>query len=182
MAGNYPVSALFTDLANRSTKIAADTQLAAPGWAQGSPHKLLDWLLLRGDRKRTTASAIVCLWAAFKDRFHRVHPPFSYLGPHGSNQLEDISLRRCLLILWRLLSRRLDLAAPEAFTGQHESLCGLRVALPLHAQHRGPAGLHSCNRGVLWEGAGSDGMCIQFLRGPCLLRRHSTPRRPAPSG
>lgn len=75
MAGDYPVAALFTDLANRSTKIAEDTQVATPGRAQGSPYKLLDWLLLRGDRKRTTASAIVWMWAAFKDRIHRVHPP-----------------------------------------------------------------------------------------------------------
>lgn len=158
MAGDYPVAALFTDLANRSTKIAENTQLAAPGRAQGSPNKLLDWLLLRGDRKKKTASAIVCICAAFTDRVHRV--PFSYLGSHGSNQLEDISLLRCLLTLWRLLSRRLDLVAPEAFTGQHESLCGLRVALPLHAQHSSPAGLHSRNRGVLWEGAGCDGIYI----------------------
>lgn len=106
--------------------------------------------------------------------------PVSYLGAHGSNQLEDITLRRCLLIPWRLLSRRLDLAAPEAFTGQHESLCWLRIALPLHAQHRSPAGLHSCCRGVLWEGAGCDGRSLQFRRTLRRVGRHTYALRSRP--
>lgn len=78
MAGDYPVAALFTDLANRSTKIAENTQLAAPGRAQGSPNKLLDWLLLRGDRKKKTASAIVCICAAFTDRVHKESPSHTW--------------------------------------------------------------------------------------------------------
>lgn len=80
MAGDYPVAALFTDLANRSSKIAVDTQLAALGRAQGSPYKLLDWLLLRDDRKRATASVIVCIWAAFKDRVHKESIPLLIPG------------------------------------------------------------------------------------------------------